>query len=181
MQNKKVLYLTQAAMIAALYVVLTHAANTLSLASGAVQIRFSEALTILPFFTPAAIPGLFIGCLISNLTTGCMIMDTIFGSIATLLGAFGTYGIGSLLKKPSASGKKSTAQAAAFAKKCLLALPPVIANTVIVPFVLKYAYGVPTPIWLNALTVGAGELISCGILGMLLLVVLEKQKVKLFP
>lgn len=183
MQNKKVLYLTQAAMIAALYVVLTHVANALGLASGAVQIRFSEALTILPFFTPAAIPGLFIGCLISNLTTGCVIMDTIFGSIATLLGAFGTYGIGRLLKKPSASGTQSTTQAApaaAFAKKCLLALPPVIANTVIVPFVLKYAYGVPTPMWLNALTVCAGELISCGILGMLLLVVLEKRKVRLF-
>lgn len=180
MQNKKVLYLTQAAMIAALYVVLTHVANALGLASGAVQIRFSEALTILPFFTPAAIPGLFIGCLLSNLTTGCVIMDTIFGSIATLLGAFGTYGIGRMLKKASASGTKSATQTAVFAKKCLLALPPVIANTVIVPFVLKYAYGVPTPMWLNALTVCAGELISCGILGMLLLVVLEKRKVQLF-
>lgn len=193
MQNKKVLYLTQAAMIAALYVVLTHVANALGLASGAVQIRFSEALTILPFFTPAAIPGLFIGCLLSNLTTGCVIMDTIFGSIATLLGAFGTYGVGRLLKESTVSGAEPDTHAASakgarkpsvlrgILKKCLLVLPPVAANTVVVPLVLKYAYGVPTPMWLNVLTVCAGELISCGILGILLLVVLEKRKVRLAP
>ena len=64
MKNKKSLFLTQAAMIAALYVVLTELSNIFGLASFAVQIRFSEALTILPFFTPAAIPGLFAGCII---------------------------------------------------------------------------------------------------------------------
>ena len=90
MKNQKVLYLTQAAMIAALYVVLTFVANALGLANGAIQIRFSEALTILPYFTPAAIPGLFIGCILSNTLTGCMIQDIIFGSLATLAGAFGT-------------------------------------------------------------------------------------------
>ena len=64
------LYLTQGAMIAALYVVLTMIANAFGLASMAIQVRFSEALTILPYFTPAAIPGLFAGCLLSNLMTG---------------------------------------------------------------------------------------------------------------
>ena len=87
MRNKKVLFAVQAAMIAALYVVLTYITNLLGLASGTIQVRFSEALCILPVFTPAAIPGLFIGCLISNLITGGIIWDIIFGSIATLLGA----------------------------------------------------------------------------------------------
>lgn len=91
MRNKKVLFAVQAAMIAALYVVLTYITNLLGLASGTIQVRFSEALCILPVFTPAAIPGLFIGCLISNLITGGIIWDIIFGSIATLLGALGTY------------------------------------------------------------------------------------------
>ena len=57
------------------YVVLTLLANALGLANYAIQVRFSEALTILPFFTPAAIPGLFVGCILSNLLTGCMPLD----------------------------------------------------------------------------------------------------------
>ncbi|MCP2867106.1 QueT transporter family protein, partial [Salmonella enterica] len=61
------------------------------LASGAIQVRISEALCVLPFFTPAAIPGLFLGCLLSNLLTGCIIWDVVFGSLATLLGALGTW------------------------------------------------------------------------------------------
>ena len=84
MKIKNVTFLTHAAMIAALYVVLTFFANALGLASGAIQIRFSEALTILPFFTPAAVPGLFIGCIISNLLTGCMPLDVIFGTFSML-------------------------------------------------------------------------------------------------
>ena len=102
MQNKKILFLTQAAMIAALYVVLTMIAAALGLASQAIQVRFSEALTILPYFTPAAIPGLFIGCIISNLLSGCVLIDIIFGSIATLLGALGTYGLRRFVSQGSA-------------------------------------------------------------------------------
>ena len=79
--------MTQAAIIAALYVVLTYLAGMLGLASGAIQIRFSEALTILPVFTPAAIPGLFAGCILSNLFTGCALPDIVVGSLATLIGA----------------------------------------------------------------------------------------------
>ena len=89
--KKNVRYLTQAAMIAAIYVVLTFIANVLGLANGAIQIRFSESLCILPYFTSAAIPGLFIGCLISNILTGCALPDIVFGSIATLIGAYVTY------------------------------------------------------------------------------------------
>ena len=121
MRNKKVLFLTQAAVIAAIYVVLTIFISAFNLASGAIQVRISEALTILPFFTPAAIPGLAIGCLLSNLLTGAAVYDVVFGSLATLLGAVGTY----LLRK----------------HKFLCTLPPVIANMVIIPFVLRYGYG----------------------------------------
>lgn len=91
MRNKHVLHMVQAALIAAMYVVLTWVANLLGLANGAIQVRFSEALTILPFFTPAAIPGLFVGCIISNTITGAAVWDILFGSLATLIGAFFTY------------------------------------------------------------------------------------------
>ena len=143
------LYLTQGAMIAALYVVLTMIANAFGLASMAIQVRFSEALTILPYFTPAAIPGLFAGCLLSNLMTGAMPWDVIFGSLATLMGAMGTYA----LRR----------------QKWLLPLPPIVANVIVVPPLLAYVYQIPGSIAYFALTVGAGEIISCGILGMLLL------------
>ena len=161
MRNKHVLHMVQAALIAAMYVVLTWVANLLRLANGVIQVRFSEALTILPFFTPAAIPGLAIGCLLSNLLTGAAVYDVVFGSLATLLGAVGTY----LLRK----------------HKFLCTLPPVIANMVIIPFVLRYGYGlamevgghdVAIPFYM--LTVGAGEVICCCILGSVLLNALAK-------
>ena len=85
MKNKSVTFLTQAAMIAAIYVVLTMIFAPFSF--GEVQVRVAEALTILPIFTPAAIPGLFVGCLIGNITGGAVLPDIIFGSIATLIGA----------------------------------------------------------------------------------------------
>lgn len=160
MRDKKVLLTTQAAMIAALYVVLTLLANALGLANYAVQVRFSEALTILPFFTPAAIPGLTAGCILSNLLTGCMPLDIVFGSLATLLGAAGTY----LLRKHMWAAP----------------LPPIAANTIIVPFILAYVYRFEGSIPYFMLTVGIGELISCGILGMILLGVLNKYKNVLF-
>jgi len=160
MQNKSVRYLTHAAMIAALYVVLTLIANFLGLANGNIQIRFSEALTILPFFTSAAIPGLSAGCLISNIMTGAALPDIVFGTLATLLGALGTWA----LRRQS---------------KWLAPLPPILANALIIPPVLKYAYGI-IPMWFSLITVTAGEVISCGILGMLLLNSLSKYKRQLF-
>ncbi|MBR1691564.1 MAG: QueT transporter family protein [Lachnospiraceae bacterium] len=157
---KKTLFITQAALIAALYVVLTYVANLLGLANGAIQVRFSEALTILPYFTPAAIPGLFIGCMLSNFLTGCALWDIVFGSLATLLGALGTYALRKF--------------------KWLTPLPPIAANTLIVPFVLSYVYGVPDSIPYLMLTVGIGEVISCYVLGMLLLFVLGKYRSRIF-
>ena len=138
--KKNVTYLTQAAIIAALYVVLTFFANSLGLANYAVQVRFSESLCILPYFTPAAIPGLFIGCLLSNILTGCALLDIIFGSIATLIGAIATH----LLRK----------------NKWLAPVGPVLSNALIVPVVLFYAYGIQ-PIWFSFITVTIGEVISC--------------------
>lgn len=145
--ENKVLFMAQAAMIAAIYVVLTMLGA--SLAFGEVQIRFSEALTILPAFTPAAIPGLFLGCLISNILGGCIVPDIIFGSIATLIGAVFTW----MLRNNS---------------KYLAPVPPIVANMLIVPFVLKYGYMAPFPIPFLMLTVGIGEVISCGIIGLIL-------------
>ena len=135
-------------MIAALYVVLTWLANAMGLASGAVQVRFSEALTILPVFFTAAVPGLTVGCILANLLTGCALWDVVFGSLATLIGAAGTR---MLRNKP------------------LLAwIPPVLSNMLIVPIVLMKVHGVPESWFYLVLTVGAGEVISCGVLGLLL-------------
>lgn len=159
MKNKKVLFLTQAAMIAALYVVLTFLANAFGLASGAIQFRLSEALTILPFFTPAAIPGLYVGCLLSNILTGCALIDIIFCSFATLIGAVGTY----LVRK----------------WKWLTPIPPIVANGAIVPVVIYFAYGA-RPIWLNVITVTIGEIACCGVLGMILLFALKKYASRIF-
>lgn len=166
---KKTVFIAHAAIIAALYVVLTLLANSLGLASYAIQVRFSEALTILPFFTPAAIPGLFIGCLISNILCGSILWDVIFGSLATLLGAVGTY----LLSRRQHA--KSPARAS-----LLSPLPPIIANTIIVPPILTYAYHLEGGIPYFMLTVGIGEIISCGILGLLLLKVLQKYRKYIF-
>ena len=169
--NEKVLSLVHAAVIAALYVVLTLVANSLGLASYAIQVRFSESLTILPYFTPAAIPGLFIGCLLSNILTGCMPLDILFGSLATLLGALGTYFFCGRAKT-SSQNKKT--------KGWLAPLPPILANTLIVPFVLSYVYHFEGSIPYFMITVALGEIISCGILGILLLKTLQKYRRQLF-
>ncbi len=135
-------------VIAALYVALTYIAAVFGLASGAIQVRLSEALTILPVFTSTAVPGLTVGCVLANLLTGCAPWDVVFGSLATLLGAVGTR----LLND----------------KPYIAWIPPVVANAIIVPFVLQKVYGVEDAWWYLALTVGAGEVIACGILGILL-------------
>lgn len=149
----KIKTITTAGIIAALYVVLTLVANAFGLANYAIQVRFSEALTVLPCVCSAAIPGVTIGCLLSNILTGCALPDIIFGTFATFIGAIGTYA----LRK----------------HKRLSWVPPTVSNMIIIPFVLRYAYGL-TPLWLFFFTVGAGELVSCGILGLLLLKTLDK-------
>ena len=158
MRNKKVLHLVQGAAIAAVYVVLVLIFDSWSF--GPIQFRIAEALTILPFFTPAAIPGLFVGCLIANLIGGAIPADIIFGSLATLIGALGSYA----LRK----------------QKWLVPLPPIIANTLIVPFVLKFGYGAEEAIPFMMLTVGLSEVIVCGIIGLVLLQALAPLKHRIF-
>lgn len=158
-RNAKVLFMAQAAMIAAIYVVLTIVFAPFSFKE--IQVRISEALTILPVFTPAAIPGLFIGCLLSNILGGCIVPDIIFGSVATLIGAAGTY----LLRHQNVY---------------VAILPPIVSNMALVPFVLRFGYQVPLPIPVLILTVGLGEVISCGILGRILHKILAKYKAVIF-
>lgn len=159
MKNKRVLFLTHAAMIAAIYVILTEIFAPISFSVG--QVRIAEALTILPVFTPAAIPGLFIGCLIGNIIGGAVLPDIIFGSFATLIGACFTY----LLRKQN---------------KFLAPLPPILSNTIIIPLILRYAYGLNYAVPFMMLMVGIGEIISCGVLGIILYSALAKHRNKIF-
>ena len=158
MKNKNLSFMTQAAMIAAIYVVLTIVFAPSSF--GEVQVRIAEALTILPVFTPAAIPGLFIGCLLANFLGGAAALDVIFGSIATLIGAVGSY----LLRK----------------NRYLVSVPPILANMIIVPWVLRFAYGSEDMIWFSTITVGIGEILAIGILGQILLSVLIRYQHVIF-
>ena len=160
MKNReKIRSIAVGAVIASLYVVLTYLANLLGLASGAIQVRLSEILTVMPVFSFAAVPGLFIGCIIANILTGCALWDVVFGSLATLLGAIGTY----FLRK----------------HKLLAVLPPILANAVIVPFVLIFVYSLEGTYPYFFATVGIGEVISCGVFGTILLKSLEKSRFEL--
>lgn len=156
--RNKTLFLAQAALIAAAYTVLCVVFAPISY--GEIQVRIAEALVILPFFTPAAVPGLFVGCLLSNILGGSILLDVIGGSIATLIGAVGSW----YLRK----------------SKVLILLPPILANVLIVPLVLRYGYGANLPIPFLMLTVGIGEIIAVGVLGSVLLRALEKSGAAIF-
>lgn len=160
-ESRRVRNLTHGALIAALYCVLTYASALFSLASGPIQFRLSEMLTILPYFTPAAVPGLFIGCALANLLTGAAVWDVVFGALATLLGALGTR---ALRRK----------------NRYLASLPPIVSNTLIVPLVLQHVYGAPDAYPYLCLTVFLGECVTCALLGTVLLRALEKRRNILF-
>jgi uncharacterized membrane protein len=154
MKTSKVTFITEAAVIAALYTVLVLVFSFSSF--GPIQFRIAEALTVLPYFTPAAIPGLTIGCFLSAVITGADVLDIIFGSLATLIAAVISY----KLRK----------------HKYLVPIPPILANAIIVPWVLRFAYGEAQPIYLMMVTVGAGELLAAGFLGTVLLLALGRIK-----
>ncbi len=161
MKNTKnlTLYTTRGALIAALYVALTSLATAVGMSSGVIQFRISEALCILPIFFPEAIPGLFVGCFISNLMVpGAVIWDIIFGSLATLIGAVGARLLMSVPEK----------------YKWVATLPTIVANMVIIPPVLILAYGAPDSYWFLMLTVGIGEIVCAGVLGSGMYYVLRK-------
>jgi len=157
--DPKVRWIAQGAVIAAAYVVLTMVFAPISF--GPVQLRVAEALCIMPLFTPAAVPGLFTGCLIANLLGGGIAVDVIFGSLATLIGAWG----GLMLRR----------------NRWLVPVPAIISNTVIIPFVLYYGYGfTDTVIPLLALQIFIGEVGGCFVLGELLATMLLKRKNAIF-
>ena len=163
--HKRLLWLCSAGLIAALYVALTYLAMALGLDKNAIQVRFSESLCVLAFFTPAAIPGMTIGCLLANILTGCAPLDILLGPVATFIGAMGAYLIGK-----TGQGKVA---------KVLCTLPNIISNTVIVPFIIYVCYTDPSEKTLSlipffALTVFIGEVISSGVLGSILLFSSEK-------
>ena len=159
MKNITTKMMAQGAVIAAVYVVLTLAFAPISF--GAIQFRISEALCILPFFTVAAVPGVSIGCLLANILAGAALPDIIFGTLATLIGAIISYRLRSV-------------------SKWLVCVPPILANAIIIPFVLKYAYGLPDLIPYLMLTVGVGEVLAVGVLGNLLMLALEPKSSFIF-
>lgn len=152
---KKITYI---AMIAALYAGLTICLAPISF--GLVQCRIAEAMTVLPLFSPSAIPGLFIGCFLANLYTG-NILDIIAGSIATLIAACCTY----IFRK----------------NKWIAVLFPVIVNAVIVGGYLGLFIDASQPVWLYMLTVGAGQAVACYGLGIPLHSILKKIEKKIIP
>lgn len=160
MKNSKTLFITQAAIIATIYTALVLIFQYSSF--GPVQFRIAEALTILPYFTPAAIPGVSIGCFLSAILTGANILDIIFGSLASLVAAVLSYA----LRR----------------NKYLVPIPPIVVNALVVPFILKAVSGeaqsIPIPIMM--LSVGGGQFVSAGILGLLLLMALNRHKDVIF-
>lgn len=160
---KKVYYLTEAGMIAAIYAILTYLGTVLNFSFGIMQFRISEALTILPIFTPAAIPGLAIGCLISNIASPFGLLDMIVGSLATLLAAILTRKLRNVC-----TVKKIP---------ILSILSPVIVNAMFVPLVIALSSGASSAITIYTLgfcSIGISELLSCFILGIPLIYVLRK-------
>lgn len=160
-----VYYLSYAAIIAAVYVVLT--ISIAPFAWGPIQFRVSEMLCVLPLFTPAAIPGVTLGCLIANIMIGSPLPDIVFGSLATFIGALLTF---ILTKKARENGRETEMKA-----RVLAILPPILSNSIIIPFVLKYAYGLPDAVWFMAVTVGIGEVLAVGVLGNILITVLKRS------
>lgn len=167
--KNKTLYIVQGALVASIYVVLTVVSNIFGLASGIVQIRLSEALCILPIFISSAIPGLFIGCIISNLITSCAIYDVIFGGLATLIGALGTRLTWNFFK--GILDKKTC--------RILASIPPIVSNTLIIPWILSKVYNFEGSVLYFMLTVFIGEFISIGIGGQILAKALEPHKEQL--
>jgi uncharacterized membrane protein len=152
MRNSRIRATCLGAVIAALYTALTLVFQPISF--GALQLRISEAFTLLPVLFPEAVPGLAVGCLLSNLLAGANPYDVVFGTLATLLAALLTRRL-----------RKNV---------WLAALPPVVCNGVIIGLVLTYAYGIDM-LWMNMLTVGFGQAVVCYVLGIPLIKLLEKQ------
>jgi len=173
MKNRTTKLITQAAIIAALYVVLSLATYSFSYLE--IQCRLAEALCMTIFYTPAGVFGVFVGCLITNIFGGAW-LDIVFGSLATLIAA--------LLTRPIAKAiKKKYGPVLEIKHSLLIPIPTVIVNTIIIPFVLYYGYGITSMgsatttaavLGLMAFSVCAGEVISCYVFGPILVKVLNR-------
>ena len=151
MKSNKSKYIAKAAIIAAIYAVTTLVISPISF--GQNQVRISEALNVLVYFTPAAIPGLFIGCVIANLTSPYGLIDIVFGSLATLLAAL---------------------CARKIKNKYLMQLPSIIFNGIFVGFVLYEMSSLP--FWIGFLSVSIGQTISLYVVGVPLILLIENRK-----
>ncbi len=158
MKRNRSAYVAQGALIAALYVILTEVSAIFGLSGGVIQLRISEALCVLPLWFRSAVPGLFIGCMLSNILTGCAMWDVVFGSLATLMGAW------------CASKMQNC--------KLLAPVPTILSNTLVVPLVLAFVYNAEESLSFLFLTVFLGEFVSAGIFGTLVSFFLEKRKTK---
>lgn len=155
-------FITQAATISAIYIALSWIFAPISFGHNLFQFRISEALTVLPLFTPAAIPGLFIGCALSNLLIGGLgIIDLVLGSAATLTAAFLSY----LLRKKN---------------KLISLAPPVIINAIVVGTYLNYLISPEINVLINIGWVFLGQVVSCYFLGLPLCSAIEKYAKKFF-
>ncbi len=163
MKKKSTLFLTQAAVIAALYVALTYVSNALGLAYNAVQFRLSEILTVLPVFTPAAIPGLTIGCLIANISSPFGIIDILCGALATLLASVTTYALRNVRFREI---------------PLLSTLPPVLFNALIIGAEIWYLEGRTAEIFIiSALQVAAGQCVMCILAGIIFIRAIRKTRI----
>ena len=165
MNNKKILYLVHGAMIAAIYAAATYFSAALGIAYNAIQFRFSEALTILSVFTPAAIPGLTVGCILGNISSPFGIWDIIFGSAATLLAAICARKMRNIKIK---------------GLPLLSILMPVIFNAIIVGAEITFLFPTDAPsltaFTVAALEVGAGEAVVCLAGGIPLYYAIKKSR-----
>ncbi len=153
--SEKIKFLVHCALIASLYTALSLVFAPISF--GPIQFRISEMLSVLPYFTFSAIPGLFVGCMLSNILMSAVWADIVFGSLATLIAALIAYFIRRF--------------------KYAVGLPSLVINTTVIPFVLKFGYGINEGILILATGVAIGQTVTAVILGTFLLTVLEKSRV----
>ena len=169
MYRGRKVFIIQMIVIAVMYTLITVLENKFfggkvdsGITKGIIQLRLADTLTVLPVFTPAAIPGLFLGCLATNKVIGCHNLDIIFGSLATLAGAVGTFAV-----------RK---------KRFLAPIPPIVINMIVVPLMFTYVYRFDDrPFWQYVLFMGISGAISCGVLGIAFMLGLDDYKDKLFP
>ncbi len=171
-KKSNTMFLTQSAVIAAIYVVLTLALQPISF--GTIQFRVSEMLCVLPLFSFTGVVGVTIGCLLGNILGGAALPDIIFGTLATLIGAVGTHYLCCTMK----NGQRE--RSLSIADRIKAVLPPIISNMLIIPLVLKFAYGMADAVWFMVITVGVGEILAVGVLGNILLTILYPYSQKLF-